>query len=49
MYDYLIGTGGIVATRLTFRGFGETKPKAPNDTPENMAKNRRTEFIVLDF
>lgn len=46
VYDYLISTGGIIATRLTYKGFGETKPKAPNDTPENMAKNRRTEFKV---
>ncbi len=46
VYDYLITTGKIVATRLSFKGYGDTKPKAPNDTPENKAKNRRTEFKV---
>lgn len=47
VYDYVIVKGGIVATRITYKGYGETKPKAPNDTPENKAKNRRTELKVL--
>ncbi|MEI6021093.1 MAG: OmpA family protein, partial [Bacteroidota bacterium] len=46
VYDYLINTGGIAAARLTYKGFGDTKPKVPNDSAENMAKNRRTEFKV---
>ena len=46
VYDYLINTGGIVASRLTYKGFGDSKPKVPNDSPENMSKNRRTEFKV---
>lgn len=36
---------GIDASRLTTEGAGETKPVAPNDTPENKAKNRRVEFL----
>jgi OOP family OmpA-OmpF porin len=27
-------------------GYGPTKPAAPNDTEENMAKNRRIEFSI---
>lgn len=46
VYDYLITTGKIAATRLSYRGYGDTKPKVPNDSPENKAKNRRTEFKV---
>lgn len=46
VYDYLITNGKIAATRLSYKGYAETKPKAPNDTPENKAKNRRTEFKV---
>lgn len=38
--------GGIPAQRLAPVGYGETKPLAPNDSPENKAKNRRIEFIV---
>jgi OOP family OmpA-OmpF porin len=39
--------GGVAASRLESRGLGESEPAAPNDTPENMAKNRRVEFTPL--
>ncbi len=39
---------GISVSRLKPRGYGDTKPLAPNDTPENQAKNRRTEFTILN-
>ena len=39
---------GISSGRLKPRGYGDTKPLAPNDTPENQAKNRRTEFTILN-
>lgn len=39
---------GIGAGRLHAKGYGDTKPLAPNDTPENRAKNRRTEFTILN-
>lgn len=41
---------GIAAGRLKPRGYGDTKPVDPaadNDTAENRAKNRRTEFTIL--
>jgi outer membrane protein OmpA-like peptidoglycan-associated protein len=49
--QYLISSG-IERSRLTAKGYGETKPVAPNtvngkDSPENRAKNRRTEFRIL--
>lgn len=31
---------------INVAGFGETKPVAPNDTPENRAKNRRVEITL---
>jgi len=47
VYDYVIQKGGIVATRLAYKGYADTKPKVKNDTPENKAINRRTELKVL--
>ncbi len=38
---------GIPRSRLITRGFGETRPIAPNTTPENKARNRRIEMAVL--
>jgi len=46
VYQYLI-TNGIDASRLSFKGYGETQPIAGNDTDEGRAKNRRTEFKIL--
>lgn len=42
---YLISKG-VQSERLTILGFGETQPKALNDTKEGKALNRRVEFIV---
>jgi len=42
---FLVGRG-VPADDLTTLGKGEADPIAPNDTPENKAKNRRIELIV---
>ncbi|MEN3040455.1 MAG: FG-GAP-like repeat-containing protein [Bacteroidia bacterium] len=44
--DYLISRG-IDSHRLVARGYGESRPIAPNDTPENKQKNRRTELKII--
>jgi OOP family OmpA-OmpF porin len=41
--DYLVGKG-VAAGSLETKGYGLTKPIAPNDTEENRARNRRVEF-----
>lgn len=46
--DYLIKFGGISPDRLSYKGYADTRPKVPNDSPENKAKNRRTEFRVIE-
>jgi OOP family OmpA-OmpF porin len=45
--DYL-NSKGVRASRLTARGYGESRPVASNDTDEGRAENRRVELIVLD-
>jgi len=39
---------GIPAARVTSKGYGAGKPVASNATVEGKAKNRRTEFLVLE-
>jgi flagellar motor protein MotB len=38
---------GLPEERLFAAGFGDSHPVAPNDTPENRAKNRRVEIAPL--
>jgi outer membrane protein OmpA-like peptidoglycan-associated protein len=45
--DWLIGHG-IARDRLEVVGVGPDRPIAPNDTPENLARNRRIEFRHLN-
>lgn len=44
--EYL-STQGIPTSRMKFKGYGETKPKVPNNSDANRAKNRRTDFKIL--
>jgi outer membrane protein OmpA-like peptidoglycan-associated protein/tetratricopeptide (TPR) repeat protein len=46
VYDYLL-SGEVDPARLVFKGYGKNQPIAPNDTDENRAKNRRTEFKII--
>lgn len=45
--DYL-ASKGIAASRMTSKGFGETKPVATNDTDEGRQLNRRVEFTIVN-
>jgi outer membrane protein OmpA-like peptidoglycan-associated protein len=43
--DYLMGYHGIDPSRLTMKGYGETRPIASNDSEKDRSLNRRVEFI----
>ena len=38
---------GIASSRLTTKGYGESKPVDSNSTPEGKANNRRVEFVKI--
>jgi outer membrane protein OmpA-like peptidoglycan-associated protein len=40
---------GISASRMDVQGLGKTRPLAPNDTPEGMARNRRVEMVLMNY
>lgn len=44
--DYLVASG-IDEKRLTYRGYGQSRPIALNDTDENRRKNERVQLLLL--
>ncbi|WP_436516198.1 OmpA family protein [Ekhidna sp. To15] len=46
--EYMV-LAGIERERLVAKGYGETVPIADNNTNEGRAKNRRTEFVIVEF
>lgn len=46
--EYFVVKGGLKASRFDVKGFGESKPIAPNDTPAHKSLNRRVELTVLE-
>ncbi|WP_374054641.1 flagellar motor protein MotS [Rossellomorea sp. FM04394] len=45
---YIIQTENLDPKRFIAVGYGDTRPIAPNDTRENLQKNRRVEVIITD-
>jgi outer membrane protein OmpA-like peptidoglycan-associated protein len=44
---YLVASG-VESARIEAKGYGGTRPIAPNDTEENRARNRRVEIRITD-
>lgn len=46
VYDYLVASG-IDGQRLSYRGYGQSRPIALNNSAENRAKNERIQVILI--
>ena len=46
VYDFLVKSG-IDEERISYKGYGQTQPKVPNDSEQNKSLNRRIEFKIL--
>lgn len=46
--EYIVSKG-IAASRLKSEGYGESKPKVPNNSDANRALNRRTDFFIREY
>lgn len=46
---WLINDAGIEESRLKVKGWGDSKPKASNDTAEGQRKNRRVEIAIKRY
>ena len=47
VFEYLLDHG-IAAGRISFKGYGESRPVSSNETEEGKALNRRTEITILE-
>jgi chemotaxis protein MotB len=45
---FLIETLAYDPTQLSAAGYGEFHPRAPNDSAENRARNRRVDIVILE-
>jgi outer membrane protein OmpA-like peptidoglycan-associated protein len=45
--QYLVTMSHVDAARLTTKGYGATKPIAPNTTAEGRQENRRVELVKM--
>jgi len=46
--QYLVTKFRIDERKISTQGFGYDRPRFPNDSPENMLKNRRVELVIID-
>ena len=44
---FLVESSGLDPARLSAAGYGEYHPRVANDTPENRARNRRIDVVIL--
>jgi chemotaxis protein MotB len=45
---FLVKQGGLATERLSAAGYGEFRPRVPNDSRQARARNRRVDIVVLE-
>ncbi|WP_161485559.1 OmpA/MotB family protein [Vagococcus penaei] len=45
--DSLVANKGVTENRVSIQAYGEFRPKVPNNSAENRAKNRRVEIFIV--
>lgn len=45
--QYLIPHANLEPSRVSAVGYGEFRPKFPNDSSENRSKNRRVDIVIV--
>ncbi|WP_164217284.1 flagellar motor protein MotS [Virgibacillus sp. YIM 98842] len=45
---YLIEENEFDESRFTSAGYADTRPAAPNDSPQNWSRNRRVEIVIME-
>jgi len=43
----MIDQSGVAPNKISAVGYGEYRPSVPNDSPENRAKNRKVDIVIL--
>ena len=46
--SFLVSRFNIDGSKITTQGFGYDRPRFPNDSPDNMLKNRRVELLIAE-
>ena len=45
---YLVERDGMLPTRVSAAGYGQYRPRVPNDTPAHRQENRRVDIVLLN-
>ncbi|MBO4997105.1 MAG: flagellar motor protein MotB [Lachnospira sp.] len=48
VYEYLLEHKNLIPANMKHSGYGDSKPRASNNTPEGRAKNRRVEIKIYN-
>jgi outer membrane protein OmpA-like peptidoglycan-associated protein len=46
--NFIMNMGRISADRITYKGYGDTRPIASNKTEDGRAQNRRIELMIIN-